>query len=63
LIENNKLSIYESLDLFTEKEVIESSGIKCDGCFKKAKFSKKYEIERTANYLIISLKRFKFNKM
>jgi len=63
LIEKNKISLYDCFDLFTEKEELDLTGMKCDCCSKQAKFSKKYELERSANYLIISLKRFKYTKM
>ena len=56
-----KTSIYDCLDLFTEKEIVEN--IYCENCASKTDFYKILKIERIPKYLIISLKRFKYTIM
>lgn len=63
LIENNKINLYDCFDIFTEKENLDSMSMYCEHCKNKSNFSKMYEFERISDYLIISLKRFKFTKM
>ena len=57
-IKNEKLSIYDCLDLFTQKEYI--NDIFCENCNKKNIFTKELKIERLPEYLFIVFKRFKF---
>ena len=62
--ENNitkKISIYDCLDLFTKKEIIED--VFCENCKEKQTFTKMLKIERIPEYLVISLKRFKYTTM
>ena len=56
-----KESIYDCLDLFTQKETVEN--IYCEHCKSKRDFSKILKIERIPKYLIISFKRFKYTMM
>ena len=57
-IKNEKLSIYDCLDLFTQKEDI--NDIFCENCNQKNKFTKELKIERLPEYLFVVFKRFKF---
>ena len=57
-IKNEKLSIYDCLDLFTQKENI--NDIFCEYCNKKTKFTKELKIERLPEYLFVVFKRFKY---
>ena len=57
-IKNEKISIYDCLDLFTQKEYI--NDIFCENCNKKTKFTKELKIERLPEYLFVVFKRFKF---
>ena len=58
---NKKISIYDCLDLFTQKEEIEN--IYCENCKKHQIFNKILKIERVPQYLVITLKRFKYTLM
>ena len=58
---NEKKSVYDCLDLFTQSEIVED--IYCENCGSKRHFSKSLKIERIPKYLIISLKRFKCTAM
>jgi len=58
---NKKMSIYDCFDLFTQKEEIEN--IFCENCQKKETFTKILKIERIPEYLVITLKRFKYTIM
>ena len=55
---NEKISIYDCLSLFTQKEII--NDIFCENCNRKTKFTKELKIERLPEYLFIVFKRFKF---
>ena len=55
---NDKISIYDCLKLFTKSEEIKD--IQCEKCKKKTLFKKTLEIERLPKYLVIVLKRFKY---
>ena len=57
-VKNEKLSIYDCLDLFTQKENI--SDIFCENCNKKNIFTKELKIERLPEYLFVVFKRFKY---
>ena len=57
--DKDKISIDDCLKLFTKKEEIRD--IQCEKCQKKTLFMKTYEIERLPRYLVIVLKRFKYN--
>ena len=57
-IKNEKLSIYDCLDLFTQKEYI--NDIFCENCNQKNIFTKELKIERLPEYLFVVFKRFKF---
>ena len=57
-IKNEKISIYDCLDLFTQKEYI--NDIFCENCNKKNRFTKELKIERLPEYLFVVFKRFKF---
>ena len=58
---SKKISIYDCFELFTKKEIIED--VFCENCKEKRSFSKVLRIERIPEYLVISLKRFKYTKM
>ena len=58
---NKKMSIYDCFELFTQKEEIEN--IFCENCQKKETFTKILKIERIPEYLVITLKRFKYTIM
>ena len=58
---NKPVSIYDCLDLFTQKEEIEN--IFCENCKKNQIFTKILRIERSPQYLVITLKRFKYTLM
>lgn len=58
---SKKLSIYDCFDLFTKNEIIED--IFCENCGEKQTFTKILKIERIPEYLVISLKRFKYTSM
>ena len=58
---SKKISIYDCFDLFTKNEIIED--IFCENCGEKQTFTKILKIERIPEYLVISLKRFKFTSM
>jgi len=58
---SKKLSIYDCFDLFTKNEKIED--IFCENCGEKQTFTKILKIERIPEYLVISLKRFKYTSM
>ena len=58
---NKVISIYDCLDLFTQKEIIED--IFCENCKKNQIFTKILRIERIPQYLVITLKRFKYTMM
>ena len=55
---NEKITIYDCLDLFTQKENI--NDIFCEVCNKKTKFTKELKIERLPEYLFVVFKRFKY---
>ena len=55
---NQKISIYDCLHLFTKSEEI--NDIQCEKCKKKTLFKKTLEIERLPKYLVLVLKRFKY---
>ena len=55
---NEKISIYDCLSLFTQKEII--NDIFCENCNRKTKFTKELKIERLPEYLFIVFKRFKY---
>ena len=55
---NDKISIYDCLKLFTKSEEIKD--IQCEKCKKKTLFKKTLEIERLPKYLVLVLKRFKY---
>ena len=55
---SDKISIYNCLDLFTQKEYI--NDIFCENCNKKTKFTKELKIERLPEYLFVVFKRFKY---
>ena len=55
---SDKISIYDCLDLFTQKEYI--NDIFCENCNKKTKFTKELKIERLPEYLFVVFKRFKY---
>ena len=55
---SEKISIYDCLSLFTQKEII--NDIFCENCSHKTKFTKELKIERLPEYLFIVFKRFKF---
>jgi ubiquitin C-terminal hydrolase len=55
---NQKISIYDCLSLFTKSEEI--NDIQCEKCKKKTLFKKTLEIERLPKYLVLVLKRFKY---
>ena len=60
-IDNNKydkISIYDCLELFTQKEILKD--ILCEKCNIKTTFTKELKIERLPEYLFIVFKRFKF---
>ena len=58
---NKPVSIYDCLNLFTQKEEIE--GIFCENCKKNQIFTKILRIERIPQYLVITFKRFKYTLM
>ena len=58
---NKPISIYDCLNLFTQKEEIDD--IYCENCQKNQAFSKILRIERIPQYLVITLKRFKYTLM
>ena len=58
LNKNNKISIYDCLELFTQKEILKD--VLCENCNIKTIFTKELKIERLPEYLIIVFKRFKF---
>ena len=58
---NKKISIYDCLSLFTQKEEIED--IHCENCNKNQIFTKILRIERIPKYLVLTLKRFKYTLM
>ena len=54
------LSLYDSLELFSQEELLEGENMwYCKKCKSKKKAKKKIELYRTPYYLIIQLKRFK----
>ena len=55
---SEKISIYDCLDLFTQKEDI--NDFFCENCNKKTKFTKELKIERLPEYLFVVFKRFKY---
>ena len=55
---NDKISIYDCLNLFTKSEEIKD--IQCEKCKKKTLFKKYLEIERIPKYFVLVLKRFKY---
>ena len=55
----DKITIYDCLKLFTKQE--EMKDIQCEKCKKKTLFKKHLEIEKLPRYLVIALKRFKYN--
>ena len=55
---DEKISIYDCLSLFTQKENI--NDIFCENCNKKTVFIKELKIERLPEYLFIVFKRFKY---
>ena len=54
----DKLSIYNCLELFTQKEILKD--ILCEKCNIKTTFTKELKIERLPEYLFIVFKRFKY---
>ena len=58
---NKAISIYDCLDLFTQKELIDN--IFCENCKTNQIFTKILRIERIPQYLVITLKRFKYTLM
>ena len=58
LNKNNKISIYDCLELFTQKEILKD--VLCENCNKKTTFTKELKIERLPEYLFIVFKRFKY---
>ena len=54
----DKLSIYDCLELFTQKEILKD--ILCENCNIKTTFTKELKIERLPEYLFIVFKRFKY---
>ena len=54
----DKLSIYDCLELFTQKEILKD--ILCENCNIKTTFTKELKIERLPDYLFIVFKRFKY---
>ena len=58
---NKSISIYDCLNLFTQKEEIDN--VFCENCQKNQTFAKILRIERIPQYLVITLKRFKYTLM
>ena len=55
----NNITIDDCLKLFTKQE--EMKDIQCEKCKKKTLFMKHLEIEKLPRYLVLVLKRFKYN--
>ena len=61
--DNEKISLYDCLEKFREEEILTNDNkIFCKICGAKQNFKKKLQIFKIPQYLIIQIKRFKYNK-